>query len=143
VMESLVRDKIMEHLDRNSLIRPSQHGFMSGRSTATNMLVYMEALTRLYVRPHLEYAVVSWSPWLQQDKVQRRAVGMVTNLRRGTYEERLAEAGMLSLEDRRERGDMIATYKILSGKDKVEPEVIFGLGGDGPGPRSRPAMSSC
>jgi hypothetical protein len=52
VMESLVRDKIVEHLDRNSLIRPSQHGFMSGRSTATNMLVYMEALTKLLDEGH-------------------------------------------------------------------------------------------
>ena len=46
VMESMVRDRIVEHLERNGLIRPSQHGFMSGRSTVTNMLVYMEALTR-------------------------------------------------------------------------------------------------
>ena len=112
------------------------------RDKATFLKLY-----KVYVRPHLEYAVVSWSPWLQQDKevlekVQRRAVGMVTNLQRGTYEERLAEAGMLSLEDRRERGDMIATYKILSGKDKVEPGVIFGLGGDGPGPRTRQAAGT-
>ena len=112
------------------------------RDKATFLKLY-----KVYVRPHLEYAVVSWSPWLQQDKevlekVQRRAVGMVTNLRRGTYEERLNEAGMLNLEDRRERGDMIATYKILSGKDKVEPGVIFGLGGDGPGPRTRQAAGT-
>ena len=37
-----------------------------------------------YVRPHLEYAVVCWSLWTVGDKevlerVQRRAVGMVTN----------------------------------------------------------------
>ena len=63
-------------------------------------------------------------------------------MRRGTYEERLNEAGMLNLEDRRERGDMIATYKILSGKDKVEPGMIFGLGGDGPGPRTRQAAGT-
>lgn len=30
-------------------------------------------------------------------------------LRRGTYEENLAEAGMMSLVDRRERGIMITT----------------------------------
>ena len=52
VMESLVRDKIVEHLERNSLIRPSQHGFMAGRSTATNLLVYMEALTKLMDEGH-------------------------------------------------------------------------------------------
>ena len=61
----------------------------------------------------------------------------MANLRGRTYEERLVEAGLLSLADRRERGDMIAAYKILSGKDKVDPEMIFRLGGDGAGPRTR------
>ena len=56
-------------------------------------------------------------------------------MRGRSYEERLAEAGMLSLGDRRMRGDMIATYKIMTGKDKVEPGVFFGLAGDGPGTR--------
>jgi hypothetical protein len=51
-MESLIRDKIVEHLERHGLIRPSQHGFMSGRSTATNMLVYMETLTKLMAEGH-------------------------------------------------------------------------------------------
>ena len=104
-------------------------------------------LYKVYVRPHLEYAVVSWSPWTQQDKemlekVQRRAVGMVSNLRGRSYEERLAEVGMLSLGDRRMRGDMIATYKIMTGKDKVEPGVFFGLAGDGPGPWTRQAAGA-
>ena len=94
------------------------------------------------MRPHLEYAGVSWSPWLQQDierleRVQRRAIGMISNLGRGTYEEKLEEVGMLSLADRRERGDMITAYKILSGKEKVEPGLIFSMGGDGHGPRTR------
>jgi hypothetical protein len=92
-------------------------------------------LYKVYVRPHLEYAVVSWSPWTQQDKevlerVQQRALGMVSNLRGNSYEDRLAEAGMLSLGGR-VMGDMIATYKIITRKDKVEPGVFFGLAGDG------------
>jgi hypothetical protein len=52
VMEALIRDKLEQHLERNSLIRPSQHGFMAGRSTATNLLVYMEALTKLLDEGH-------------------------------------------------------------------------------------------
>ena len=47
VMESLIRDMIVEHLSRHSLIRPSQHIFMAGRSTVTNLLAYMETLTKL------------------------------------------------------------------------------------------------
>ena len=30
-MESIIRDAIMEHLDKFNLIRSSQHGFMAGR----------------------------------------------------------------------------------------------------------------
>ena len=53
-------------------------------------------LYRVYVRPHLEYAVTCWSPWTKGDrecleKIQRRAVGMVTNLRARSYEDRLKE----------------------------------------------------
>ena len=75
-------------------------------------------LYRVYVRPHLEYAVVSWCPWSKGDrdcleKVQRRALGMVTNLQAGTYESRLREAGMTTLQARRERGDMITTFRIM------------------------------
>ena len=32
---------------------------------------------------------------------------------------------------------MIATYKIMTGNEKVEQGVLFGLPGDGPGPRTR------
>ena len=62
---------------------------------------------------------------------------MVSNLRGRTYEARLAELGMTTLSDRRVRGDMIATYKIMSGKDKVEPGVFFDLVAEGAGPRTR------
>ena len=43
------------------------------------------------------------------EEVQRRAVGMVSNLRGRTYEARLSELGMTTLADRRVRRDMIAT----------------------------------
>ena len=52
VMESLIRDKIVEHLEKYSLIRASQQRFMAGRSTTTNMLVYMETLIRLMDEGH-------------------------------------------------------------------------------------------
>ena len=87
-------------------------------------------LYTVYVRPHLEYAVQSWSPWTVGDKevleqVQRRAVRMVSNLRGRTYEERLAELEMVTLETRRQRGDMIQTFRIMSGIDQVDPCTWF------------------
>ena len=57
---------------------------------------------------------------------------MVSNLRG-----RLEEVGMLSLEERRMRGDMIATYKIMSCKDKVDPWLLFEREGEGQRPRTR------
>ena len=62
-----------------------------------------------YVRPHLEYCVAAWSPWTEGDKnvlenVQKRAIKIVTKFKGKTYEERLAEAGMVTLEARRRRG---------------------------------------
>jgi hypothetical protein len=46
---------------------------------------------KLYVQPHLEFAVPAWSPWTKADsevleKVQRRAVGMVTGSKSRDYE---------------------------------------------------------
>ena len=42
VMESLIRDEEVAHLEKFKLIRGSQHGFMRGRSTTINLLVYLE-----------------------------------------------------------------------------------------------------
>ena len=65
--------------------------------------------------------------------MQRRALGMVSNMRGRTYKDRLIKAGMTSLADRRARGDIITTYKIVSGKDKVDPRIFFDLAGEDPG----------
>jgi ABC-type transporter MlaC component len=49
-----------------------------------------EQLYKQYVRPHLDFAVQAWSPWLQADikvleRVQQRAVKMVSGLRSQDY----------------------------------------------------------
>ena len=82
-----------------------------------------------YVRPHLEYCVQAWSPWLQQDitileNVQRRAVNAVSGLN-GTYEEKLSALNLPSLEKRRVRGDMLQTFKMVMGIDDVNPLNYF------------------
>jgi hypothetical protein len=40
IMESVLKDAIMNHLQANNLISHSQHGFMPGRSCATNLLTF-------------------------------------------------------------------------------------------------------
>ena len=46
-MESVLRDAIVEHLAKHHLIRNTQHGFTRGRSCLTNLLEYLEVLTKL------------------------------------------------------------------------------------------------
>ena len=87
-------------------------------------------LYKTYVRCILDYASPSWSPWLRTDiktieKVQKRMVNMIPGLSGETYQDKLAELGLQSLEDRRKRADMIAVYKILSGHDKIDRHKLF------------------
>jgi hypothetical protein len=46
IMETVLRDKMMKHLLENELISPSQHGFMSGKSCTTNLLEFLEEVTK-------------------------------------------------------------------------------------------------
>lgn len=88
------------------------------------------------MRPHLEFAAAAWSPWLDGDrecleKVQKRAVGMISGLRAKTYEDKLVELGITTLQERRHQLDMVQTYKILTGKDKVRRDTWFEMASEG------------
>ena len=48
-------------------------------------------------------------------------------LRNLPYEERLKRLNLTTLEERRKRGDLIETFKILKGFDKIEPSTLFTL----------------
>ena len=115
---------------------------VSWRDKSTWIKIY-----KTYVRPKLEYCSQAVSPWTlgnreTLEKVQRRAVGMVTTLPRDMeYNEKLKILGLTYLVERRERGDMIQMFRCIGGHDAVGHTPFFTLESEaqreGPSTRAR------
>ena len=89
-------------------------------------------LYKAIVRPHLEYCIQAWRPYRKKDIdtlecIQRRATKMIPELRDLSYEERLKECGLTTLETRRLRGDQIEVFKILNGYENIDRNMFFSL----------------
>ena len=79
----------------------------------------MLPLCKSLVRPHLECAVQFWSPHLHRDidkmeKVQRKATKMIPEFRNHSYQQRLKDLKLISLVQRRLRGQLIEMFKYLN-----------------------------
>ena len=61
------------------------------------------------------------------ERVQRRATKMIQNLRNISYEMRLKECGLTTLETRRLRGDQIEVFKILNGYENIDRNIFFSV----------------
>ena len=87
-----------------------------------------QSLIPLYkslVRPKLEFGVAAWNPWHEGDincleKVQKRLIRSLSNVRGTTYEEKLKDAGLTTLKERRERGNLIEAFKTIQGINNVD-----------------------
>ena len=82
-------------------------------------------------RPHLEYCIQAWSPYLRKTyniclkKIQRGATRLIPGLIDPRYKERLKECGLTTLATRRLRGDQIEVFKILNGYENIESNIFF------------------
>jgi len=86
VLESVIRDALVSHLDKNSLLNSSQHGFRKGLSCSSNLLTFLESVTAhidnksvvdtLYLDlakvfdkvPPISVCSRSWKPMAYKDK---------------------------------------------------------------------------
>ena len=46
-MEQIILSAIMQHVQDNQVIRPSQHGLMKGRSCLTNLISFYDQVTHV------------------------------------------------------------------------------------------------
>ena len=75
----------------------------------------------------LSYTV--WSPHYKKDKellekIQHRFTRLFKELRQLTYAERLDVLGLWSLEERRNRADLVEVYKMINGQSAI-PAIKF------------------
>ena len=110
----------------NSMLGRIRHTF-----TFMNKQMFMKLYPSL-VRTHMEYAVQAWSPQLNKDiilleKVQQRATRLVPEIRDLDYKSRLASLGLITLSERRRRGDLIEVFKIMHGFDDLDRKQFFTL----------------
>jgi len=90
------------------------------RSLASKLREVILAIYSVLKRPHLESCIQLWNPQHKKDmelfqEIQRRAPKLIRELEHLSYEERLGELGLFSMEKTRLREDLLAAFQYLKG----------------------------
>ena len=127
-----------EHV-KSSLCKANQMIAWISRNVICKNLEVMKKIYTCLIRPHLEYCVQLWSPaavhgnWgtiYELEKVQRKFTNLIDDIGTLPYGIRLARLDLTTLAERRIRGDLIETFKIVN-KFVNYGQDIFVLGRSG------------
>ena len=120
---------LIDHVDIGSV---STEQLLEQLKATLQFIVSGNGLVRwsyLGLRHRLQHPTASKGPSSKDidmlERVQRRATKMIPKLRNISYEMRLKECGLTTLETRRLRGDQIEVFKILNGYENIDRNIFF------------------
>ena len=137
VLDTADREKdlgiiINKSLNPNDHINEKVHKMLGLIANMKRAFLYVDEdmvkkIITAIIRPSLEYGAVVWSPHLKKDidkleRVQRAATRWAPTLRDLSYEDRLQKLGLITLEERRKRGDMIMLFNCITGRVNIDKD---------------------